>query len=84
MSYAIEATLIPRAWNDPRQCPFGGAGPEDGGPGFIDHLRTSQECKDGFELWRELVVDDIKGGWSGLSDDRMIAPQCPESRVRSS
>lgn len=65
MTYAFEGSLVPRTWEDPRHCPFCGAGLEDGGPGFIDHLRTSQECKDGFELWRELVVEDIKGGWSG-------------------
>jgi nucleotide-binding universal stress UspA family protein len=52
-------------WDDPERCPFCGGGLEDGGPGFISHIRTSPECAAAFGTWREQVADDIGGEWSG-------------------
>lgn len=52
-------------WEDPDCCPFCGSELADGGAGFIDHTDESLTCKERFEVWREGVVDDIGGEWSG-------------------
>lgn len=52
-------------WEDPERCPFCGAGLVDGGAGFIDHIGASDDCSDAFEDWREGIVDDIGGEWTG-------------------
>jgi hypothetical protein len=35
------------------------------GGGFIDQLDDAPACADRFEAWREQVVDDVGGEWSG-------------------
>ncbi|MFB6184854.1 MAG: hypothetical protein ABEI96_09895 [Haloarculaceae archaeon] len=52
-------------WNHPDYCPFCGAALADGGAGFIDHVDAHPTCKDRFEAWRERIVDDVDGEWSG-------------------
>ena len=52
-------------WSNPNVCPFCGTELADPGAGFVDHLADSNGCKDGFELWRGNIADDIAGGWSG-------------------
>lgn len=54
-------------WDNPDFCPFCGEQLPDGGPGFIDHVRETENatCRERFETWRENVVDDIGGDWSG-------------------
>ncbi len=52
-------------WSNPNVCPFCGTELADPGAGFVDHLTDSNDCKDGFEMWRGNIADDIAGGWSG-------------------
>lgn len=52
-------------WERPDFCPFCGGELTDGGPGFIDHLEDAPGCRERFESWRELVVEDIGGEWGG-------------------
>jgi hypothetical protein len=52
-------------WDRPDFCPFCGRRLADGGGGFIDHLDDAPACADRFEAWREQVVDDVGGEWSG-------------------
>lgn len=52
-------------WDDPNRCPFCGASLPDGGPGFIDHVDTSEECAAEFAVWREQIAGDIGGEWMG-------------------
>lgn len=54
-----------RRWDDPERCPFCGASLPDGGAGFIDHIAVTPSCAHAFERWRDDVVDDIAGEWSG-------------------
>lgn len=54
-------------WNNPDFCPFCGQRLPDGGPGFIDHIEKGENatCRERFEQWRENVIDDIGGEWTG-------------------
>ena len=52
-------------WTDPDFCPFCGEKLTDGGGGFIDHIEEAPACEERFESWREGIVDDIDGEWSG-------------------
>lgn len=52
-------------WEHPDRCPFCGSELADGGAGFIDHTDESLACKGRFEVWRDGIVDDIGGEWSG-------------------
>ena len=53
------------AWDDPDFCPFCGTRLPDGGPGFIAHIEDAATCRARFDAWRENIVDDIGGEWSG-------------------
>lgn len=53
------------SWDAPDRCPFCAAKLTDGGAGFIDHIAVSPSCHGRFETWREAVVNDIEGDWSG-------------------
>lgn len=52
-------------WSDPSSCPFCGAALASPGAGFVDHIHASEACEDSFEVWRDNVSGDLKGGWSG-------------------
>ena len=52
-------------WADPDFCPFCGEGLTDPGEGFLAHLEESSSCRERFSEWRENVVEDIGGEWSG-------------------
>lgn len=52
-------------WDRPDFCPFCGTALSDGGPGFIDHLEEFPDCRTRFEGWRDRIVEDIGGEWSG-------------------
>ncbi|WP_458206425.1 DUF7501 family protein [Haladaptatus sp. NG-SE-30] len=52
-------------WNDPQQCPFCNAALDDGGWGFIVHIRENQPCNEEFEMWREQISGDMRGEWAG-------------------
>lgn len=52
-------------WDDPDSCPFCGTELADGGAGFVDHIGEDDTCRERFEDWRENIVDDIGGEWSG-------------------
>ena len=54
-------------WDNPDYCPFCGADLRDGGAGFVEHIEQEDHatCRDRFEEWRENVVNDIEGDWSG-------------------
>lgn len=56
--------LLP-TWDGPEQCPFCGAPLADGGPAFMAHVALRPECHDGFDTWRQRVVEDISGEWPG-------------------
>lgn len=52
-------------WERPDFCPFCGTELANGGAGFIDHIDESTTCRERFEVWREQVIEDIHGDWSG-------------------
>lgn len=52
-------------WDDPDFCPFCGARLADPGAGFLDHLEDAETCRRRFDEWRENVLEDVGGEWSG-------------------
>lgn len=52
-------------WANPDCCPFCGTGLTDGGAGFMDHIDEKPVCANRFAAWREQIVSDIDGEWSG-------------------
>lgn len=65
MAQSTEQTTTSPVWSDPEHCPFCEAELVDGGSAFIDHIKTSQPCNQGFNLWRQQVADDIGSEWGG-------------------
>ena len=47
-----DGTHADPTWNDTEQCPFCQDELSDGGPGFIDHIESNDDCADGFDGWR--------------------------------
>lgn len=52
-------------WTDPNQCPFCGQALSSPGEGFVRHLDESEACDGAYDVWRQRIADDIRGGWSG-------------------
>lgn len=60
----IEPTK-PAGWDDPNRCPFCGSPLEDAGAGFIEHVKSSEECAISFAQWRAGIARDIGSEWIG-------------------
>ncbi len=53
------------SWTNPERCPFCDARIEDGGWGFVVHVRANEPCEKEFDMWREQIAGDMAGEWSG-------------------
>ena len=61
----VEQEVTPPNWNDPTKCPFCEDALTNGGAGFINHIDSSEACRQGFNLWRKRISADMTGEWSG-------------------
>ncbi|WP_435153161.1 DUF7501 family protein [Haladaptatus sp. DFWS20] len=64
MSYQTQTTGT-TSWTNPERCPFCDAGLEDGGWGFIAHVRANPQCSTEYDMWREQIAGDMGGEWGG-------------------
>ncbi|GAA0251683.1 hypothetical protein ACFFQF_02665 [Haladaptatus pallidirubidus] len=64
MSYEAQSVRA-NSWTNPEQCPFCDATLEDGGWGFIAHVRTNSSCRTEYDMWREQITGDMSGEWGG-------------------
>ena len=53
----------PTDWSDPDRCPFCGESIIDGGPSFVEHVESADDCAVAFARWREGVAGDVAGEW---------------------
>ncbi|WP_266076406.1 DUF7501 family protein [Haladaptatus caseinilyticus] len=53
------------SWTNPERCPFCDAHLNDGGWGFIAHIRANPRCETEYDAWRERIASDMGGEWGG-------------------